>query len=75
MKTARTTIELDRELLKTAKQKAIEEDKSLKKVISEALEKQFSTGSKKKRPKFRFKAYDMGVIKMPLTREQIYEDI
>jgi len=78
MQTARTTIELDKELLKKAKQKALEEEKTLKQLfgdfVREGLEKT-PQKAKKARPKFRFKAYDMGTIKLPLTREQIYEDI
>ena len=38
MQTARTTVELDKALLRQAKQRAIEEDKTLKQIIHEALE-------------------------------------
>ena len=72
MKTARTTVELDKDLLKKAKQKAIKEDKTLKQLLSEALED--SLGPSKKKRKFKLRTFDMGVIKTPLTREEIYED-
>lgn len=75
MQTARTTIELDKEILKEAKQRAIEEEKSLKKIINEALRDQFRLNAKRKKTKFKFKSYDMGDIKTPLTHEYIYEDI
>lgn len=76
MKTARNTIELDKELLKKLKLKAIDEEKTLKEMMNELVRKGLETTIKAKRKKkFVFKAYDMGLIKTPLTREQIYEDI
>lgn len=76
MQTARTTIELDKELLKKAKQKALEEDKSLKQVITETLREKFSVPVKQKKvktKKYPFKAYNMGEIKGTLSREEIYD--
>lgn len=74
METARTTVELDKELLKKAKQKAVEEDKSLKQLISEALEKTLKTAGEKKAPKrIKIRVYDMGEIKGTLSREEIYD--
>lgn len=76
MQTVRTTIELDKELLKKAKQKAIEEDKSLRQVVNEVLKKEFGLKTERKnKPKFEFRTYNMGVVKLPLTREEIYEEI
>lgn len=71
MQTARTTIELDRELLKKAKQKAIEEGKNLKQVITEALSKDI-LGEMPKKRKVRFKATHLGVTGT-LRREEIYD--
>lgn len=77
MQTVRTTIELDKELLKRAKRKALEEDKNLKQVISEALKKQLepeTTYERKARAKkYPFKAYNMGKVKGNLSREEIYD--
>jgi len=75
MQTARTTIELDRELLKKAKQKALHEDKTLKQIIGEVLkkgleEKIVTTDHKKKTIKI--KTYPMGVSGT-LSREEIYD--
>lgn len=77
MQTVRTTIELDKELLKKAKQKAIEEDKNLKRVITEALREQLEPEtpqkSKARAKKYPFKAYHMGKVKGNLSREEIYD--
>lgn len=77
MQTVRTTIELDRELIKLAKRKAIEEDRNLKQVITEALRKQLepetSQKSKARAKKYPFKAYHMGKVKGNLSREEIYD--
>jgi len=74
MQTARTTIELDRELLKKAKQRAIEEEKTVKVIFKEALRDYLYKKQWKVKRKVVFKAYPLGV-KLPLTREEIYEDI
>ncbi|OGD89179.1 hypothetical protein A3D81_02800 [Candidatus Curtissbacteria bacterium RIFCSPHIGHO2_02_FULL_40_17] len=71
MQTARTTIELDKELLKRAKQKAIKEDKNLKQVISEALRRDL-LGEKQSKRKVKFKTFPLGV-KGTLRREEIYD--
>lgn len=71
MQTARTTIELDKELLKMAKQKAIKEDKNLKQVITEALRKDL-LGERPKKRKVKFKTFPLGV-KGTLRREEIYD--
>jgi len=71
MQTARTTIELDKELLKKAKQKAIAEDKNLKQVIAEALRKEL-LGPRPKKRKVKFKATHLGVTGT-LRREEIYD--
>jgi predicted transcriptional regulator len=74
METARTTIELDKDLIKKAKQKAIAEDKSLKQLISEAVEKIVETPRKVKIEKrIKIRTYDMGPIKGTLRREEIYD--
>jgi hypothetical protein len=71
MQTARTTIELDKDLLKKAKQRALEEDKSLKELITEGLKIRIEEREPKKR-KVKFKAYKLGV-KGSLRREEIYD--
>lgn len=71
MQTVRTTIELDRELLKKAKQKALEEDKNLKQVITDALRKDLLGKGTKKR-KVKFGTAHLGV-KGTLRREEIYD--
>lgn len=71
MQTVRTTIELDKDLLKKAKQKAIEEDKKLKQVIAEALRKDL-LGEKPKKRKVKFKTFPLGV-KGTLSRDEIYD--
>jgi len=72
----RTTITIEENLLKEAKKAALEEGKTLKEVISEALEKELLKPVEKKltKPKkFPFKAYHMGKIKGTLSREEIYD--
>lgn len=78
MQTARTTIELDKELLKKVKQRAIDEERSLKQFIDEAVRKQLEEKVVKKRESkakkiYPFKAYDMGEMKGTLRREEIYD--
>lgn len=76
MQTARTTIELDKDLLKKAKQKAIEEDKSLKEVIGEVLQKGLEGHRKAKlnnvKKRIKLKSYPLGV-KGTLRRVEIYD--
>lgn len=74
MKEKRTTVAIEESLLKKAKQRAIEGDISLKELINEALVKQLEEPLEKKKNKFKLKTFDMGVMKTPLTREEIYED-
>ena len=71
----RTTITIEENLLKEAKRIALEEDKTLKELVGEALKEKLDVKDCSRKPNFRFKAYNMGEIKLPLTREQIYEDI
>ena len=75
MQTARTTIELDKQLLKKAKRKALEEDKTLKEMISEILRKDLRNLEKKKttKKKIKIRTYRMGEIKGTLSREEIYD--
>jgi len=80
MQTARTTIEIDKELLKMAKQMAIEEDKTLKEIVHEALERLVDIdadkryGAKRRQvKKYPFHAYNLGKIKGTLSREEIYD--
>lgn len=80
MQTARTTIEIDKGLLKMAKQMAIEEDKTLKQIINEALEKlvdiEANERYRKKKTqakRYPFRAYNLGKIKGTLSREEIYD--
>jgi len=71
MQTVRTTIELDKELLKRAKRKALEEDKNLKQLITEALKREL-LGEYPKKRKVKFKATRLGVTGT-LKREEIYD--
>jgi predicted transcriptional regulator len=73
MTTVRTTVELDKDLLKKAKQKAVEEDKTLKQLVESALKKEVENPEKRKR-KIKIRTYDMGEIKGTLSREEIYEE-
>ena len=77
MQTVRTTIELDKDLFKAAKQRAIDEDKSFKQVVSDVLKKKLMVKTAKKvvneTKKYPFKAYHMGEIKGNLSREEIYD--
>jgi len=74
MQTARTTVELDKALLRQAKQRAIEEDKTLRELITEALEKTLrSPWQKKTVRKIKIRTYNMGKIKGTLSREEIYD--
>jgi len=74
MQTARTTVELDKALLRQAKQRAIEEDKTLRELITEALEKTLrSPWQKKAVRKIKIRTYNMGKIKGTLSREEIYD--
>lgn len=74
MQTVRTTIELDRQLLKRTKQKALEEDKTLREIITDALQKEIIAPLKKrgKRRKIKIRTYNMGKVKGTLSREEIY---
>ena len=80
MQTARTTIELDKHLLKQIKQMALEEDKTLKQIIHEALgmlvdiniNKRYE-GKRTQAKRYPFRAYNMGEIKGTLSREEIYD--
>ena len=76
MQTARTTIELDKELLKRAKQKALEEDKSLREIIGEVLQKGLEEHREAKlnnvKKRIKLKSYPLGV-KGPLRRVEIYD--
>lgn len=74
MQTARTTIEIDKGLLKQVKQRALEEDKTLRELITEALEKSLRSSWQKKAAKItRIRTYNMGEIKGTLSREEIYD--
>lgn len=74
MQTARTTIEIDKALLRQIKQRALEEDKTLRQLITEALEKTLrSSWQKKTAKKIRIRTYNLGEIQGTLSREQIYD--
>ena len=71
----RTTVVFEEEnLIKEAKKKAVEEDKTLKEIVNEAL-RTYLQVRKPTRKKFPFKGYHMGEIKGTLRREEIYEDV
>lgn len=74
---ARTTIQIEEELLKEAKKRAIDEEKSLRTLIKEALKEKLDKPEKKTRRKTVkfgdvFKPEPLGV-KGKLTREEIYD--
>lgn len=74
MQTARTTIEIDKMLLRQVKQRALEEDKTLRQLVTEALEKTLRSPWKKKTAKrIRIRTYNLGEIKGTLSREEIYD--
>ncbi len=68
----RTTITIEENLLKEAKMVALENNKTLKEVIEEALKQRLGKGKPKGR-KVKFKAYHLGKIKGTLSREEIYD--
>jgi len=71
----RTTVVFDEEnLIKEAKKKAVEEDKTLKEVLSEAL-RAYLDVKKPVAKKFPFKGYHMGKMKGTFRRTEIYEDL
>ncbi len=75
MKEKRTTVAIEENLLKAAKNKAVEADISLKELLNQALKEKLDvTKQIKKKRKFRLRTFDMGQIKTPLTREDIYEE-
>ena len=72
----RTTVAIEENLLKEAKKVALEEDKTLKELVNEALINQLKKPGQKKitaPKKFPFKAYHMGKIKGTLRRVEIYD--
>lgn len=74
MQTARTTIEIDKGLLRQVKQRALEEDKTLRQLITEALEKTLrSSWQKKTAKRIKIRTYNLGEIKGTLSREEIYD--
>lgn len=74
MQTIRTTIELDKELLIRAKQKALEKDKTLREIITTAIQKEVRAPLEKKGKarKIKIRTYNMGEIKGTLSRKDIY---
>ncbi len=80
MQTARTTVEIDKTLLRQVKQRALEEDKTLRQVIHEALRRLVDINTNKRykkkiaqEKKYPFRAYNLGEIKGTLSREEIYD--
>lgn len=70
----KTTVYLDKYLLFLSKKRALEEGKTLKQVIKEALGKHLGiTLAKAPSKKINFGGYDLGKIKGKLTRQEIYE--
>lgn len=68
----RTTIIIEETLLKEAKREALENDKSLKEVIEEALRIRLNK-EKPLKKKVEFKAYHLGEMKGTARREEIYD--
>ena len=76
METLRTTIVLERELYRQAKRLALEQDKTLKEIVEQALRAYFrgdqQRGQKTRGGKFGVYA---GKVRGGLSRENIYRDI
>lgn len=75
METRRTTILLEKELYRQAKRVALEQDKSLKQIVEQAL-RSYLNGDPDKLPKNkqgRFRAYP-GKPRGTLNRRSIYRD-
>jgi len=77
MVTAKTTVEIDSQLLYGIKLKALEEGKSIKQVINECLAQGVGvkTGKRLKKSTAKIGGYRLGGIKDNLRRIDIYEDI
>lgn len=71
---AKTTVYLEKPLLYLAKKKALEEDKTLRQILKEALSKYLSlTTSNPPTKVIKFGGYDLSKIKGNLSREEIYD--
>jgi hypothetical protein len=71
---AKTTVYFEKPLLYLAKKKALEESKTLKQVLKEALAKHLGV-SIRKTPvkKIKFGGYNLGKIKGNLSRKELYD--
>lgn len=70
----RTTVYLEKPLLYLAKKKALEEDKTLRQILKEALSKYLGLTIRKTTTSgITFGGYNLGKIKGSLSRKEIYE--
>lgn len=76
MESLRTTIVLEKELYRQAKRLALEQDKTLKQIIEEAL-RAYLRGDHQSRPRRRGGGFGVyaGKVRGSLRRETIYRDI
>lgn len=68
----KTTVVLERDLLRAVKRKALEENTTLKEIFHQALLRELGEKKRKTR-KVEFGQYNMGRIKGKLSRKEIYE--
>ena len=70
----RTTLRLEKTLLKEAKRLALLQDGTLQDVINDALKRHLMFEAQKT-AKIKFRDYHMGKVKGGLTRSKIYEKV
>ena len=75
MQLVRTTIRLDEKLVRSAKYKALQENKSLQQILNRALERYLEEEGKKKAKKIIFKTHNLGVPLDNLRREDYYPEV
>lgn len=68
----KTTIVLEKDLLRAIKRKALEENATLKEIFRQALLKELGREKKRAR-KVKFGQYNMGKIRGNLSRKEIYD--
>jgi hypothetical protein len=71
---SKTTVYFEKPLLYLAKKKALDEGKSLKQIMKEALTKYLGLSlTPVKKSQIKFGGYDLGEIKGNLDRKEIYD--
>jgi hypothetical protein len=72
MQMVRTTLRIDKELMKTAKRIALEKDETLQNIFNQALSDFIKNKAKKKAKKIVFETVDLGIPFDDLTRNNYY---